>query len=219
MTNDMQHSIKHHLTEDLLMAYATGALPEAFSLTIATHISLCDDCRAALMAYESVGGAVMDQGEAAELDADCLSRTMALIAAGPKEPIARTKRDSVFPVPLADYIGGGPDKVKWRSAGGGVKQAILPTAKGAVARLLYIPAGSAVPDHGHRGVELTLVLQGAFKDEEGHFSRGDIEVATESDVHTPIADEGMPCICLAATDAPLRFKGILPRIAQPFLRI
>jgi putative transcriptional regulator len=37
--------------------------------------------------------------------------------------------------------------------------------------------------------------------------------------HQPIAEAGVDCICLAATDAPLRFNGVLARIAQPFFRI
>ena len=101
----------------------------------------------------------------------------------------------------------------------GVKQAILPTSKDAIARLLYIPAGSAVPDHGHHGTELTLVLQGAFADETDHFGPGDIEIANEDMHHTPVAAPGVDCICLAATDAPLKFKALMPRLAQPFLKI
>ncbi len=64
-----------------------------------------------------------------------------------------------------------------------------------------------------------MVLQGAFADEVDRFARGDVEVGTEHLTHTPIADAGEDCICLAATDAPLRFKGLLPRLAQPFFRI
>ena len=101
----------------------------------------------------------------------------------------------------------------------GVRQAVLPTSTEATARLLYIPAGTAVPDHGHRGLELTLVLQGAFEDEEGRFARGDIEIADADLDHMPVADVSEDCICLAVTDAPLRFKGWLPRLAQPFLGI
>jgi len=89
----------------------------------------------------------------------------------------------------------------------------------ASARLLYIPGGVAVPDHGHRGMELTLVLQGAFADSTARFARGDIEIADEALEHTPVAEAGAPCICLAATDAPLRFKTMLPRIAQSVFRI
>lgn len=44
-------------------------------------------------------------------------------------------------------------------------------------------------------------------------------VADEAMQHTPVAEEGEVCICLAATDAPLKFNAIIPRLAQPFLRI
>jgi anti-sigma factor, putative, ChrR family len=125
----------------------------------------------------------------------------------------------VFPAPLRGYVNGDLDCVKWRKIGGGVSQMVLKTQDGASVRLLRIPAGTAVPDHGHRGTELTLVLQGAFVDATDRFAAGDIEVANEDLNHTPVAEQGMDCICLAATDAPLQFKGLLPRLAQRFIGI
>ena len=215
-------SIRHHLTDDLLMAYAAGSLPEAFSLVVATHVSLCDECRARLGALEAVGGAVLEEAPEAAVSSGSLAATMALIRDRRKDPIlAPAPRPShrIFPAPLRSYVGGDLDAVKWRAVGGGVRQAILPTSRAATVRLLCIPAGQAVPDHGHGGTELTQVLQGAFRDEADRFGPGDIEVATEDTHHRPVAEEGMDCICLAATDAPLRFSGMLPRIAQPFFRI
>ena len=53
-------TIKHHLSDQLLMGYAAGCLPEAFSLLVATHISMCDECRARAEAYDAVGGAVLE---------------------------------------------------------------------------------------------------------------------------------------------------------------
>ncbi|SLN63168.1 Anti-sigma-E factor ChrR [Roseovarius gaetbuli] len=211
--------IKHHLSDALLMAYSAGSLPEAFSLTVATHISMCDDCRARLGAFDAMGGAMVERCDSVAMKDGSLEATMQRIrAAGPLAAPA-PRRKSSLPQPLQDYIGGDLDAVKWRSVGMGVKQAILPTSRAATARLLYIPAGAAVPDHGHRGTELTLVLQGAFVDEVDHFGPGDIEIANEDLNHTPVADIGADCICLAATDAPLRFRGLIPRLAQPFLRI
>ncbi len=213
-------NINHHLNDALLMGYATANLPEAFSLVVATHISLCDDCRARLESFEALGGALLDE-EVADLTDDALDATFALIDDGPKEPIKVTQpaKDAVFPSPLRDYVGGDLSAVQWRTIPGGVKQAVLETSKDATVRLLSIPAGAAMPDHGHRGTELTLVLKGAFKDEDDRFARGDIEIANEDLHHTPIAEEGEDCICLAATDAPLRFRGLIPRIAQPFFGI
>lgn len=212
--------ITHHVSDEVLMAYAAGTLPEAFSLVVATHISLNDDARARLVELEAVGGALLDDVDTVAVADDCFAATLELISRNPKDPIkTRPVAQGVFPKPLQDYVGGDLDAVKWRRVGNGVRQAILPTSKDASVRLLHIPAGCEVPDHGHHGTEMTLVLQGAFLDEGDRFARGDIEIANEDLEHTPIADIGEDCICLAATDAPLKFNSLIPRIAQPFLRI
>lgn len=217
----MTETIKHHLTDALLMAYSAGTLPEAFSLTLAAHISMCDECRARLGAFDTVGGVLLEDCGNAEMERDSLEATLARIteAEDAPQPDLAPRRKGVLPGPIQDYVGGDLDAVRWKRVGMGVKQALLPTAPDAMARLLFIPAGAAVPDHGHRGTELTLVLQGAFSDEVDQFGPGDIEIATEDLTHTPVADIGADCICLAVTDAPLRFRGIIPRLAQPFLRI
>jgi putative transcriptional regulator len=212
-------TIRHHLTDQILMAYSAGSLPEAFSLVVATHVSLCDECRSRLMSFDMVGGTLIED-EAAELSNDAATAMMARITGMPQlrarpAPVRR----AMLPAPLRDYVGGDIDAVKWRPIGMGVRQAILPTSRDASARLFYIPAGQAVPDHGHRGMEMTLVLQGAFSDSEDRFGPGDVEIASEDLQHTPVAEPGEPCICLAATDAPLRFNGFLPRMAQSFFRI
>lgn len=213
-------TIRHHLSDQLLMAYAAGQLPEAFNLVVATHVSLCDECRARSASFDAVGGALLEEAEEISMGEDALARTLARIEGLPQATRSEPLRGAgIFPAPLVDYVGGDLSAVRWRKVGGGVKQAILPTGKVATARLLYIPAGTAVPDHGHRGMELTLVLQGAFADENDRFGRGDIEIADEEMEHTPVALAGEDCICLAATDAPLRFRGLLPRLAQPLLRI
>ena len=212
--------IKHHLTDKILMAYSAGQLSEAFNLIVATHISMCDECRAAMSSFDALGGALLENEFLNGEPAPDLQATMALIKA---ETLPDRKpppvRSTETPFPLVAYVGDNLDDVKWKPVGMGVKQSILQTSAEATARLLYIPAGVAVPDHGHHGTELTLVLRGAYSDETDHFKRGDVEIAGEDVHHTPIADAHSDCICLAVTDAPLKFSGVLPRILQPLLRI
>ena len=211
-------TIKHHISGALLMGYAAGTLPEAFSLVVATHVSLCDACRAELAAFETLGGAVIED-QATPMSAGALEAVLdRLDAPAPAAPPAPVRR-GILPGPLAAHVGGDISAVKWKALGGGVRQAILPTSRAASARLLYSPAGKAVPDHGHRGLELTLVLQGAFRDEDDRFGPGDVETANAAVNHTPIAEAGADCICLAATDGPLRFRAVVPRLLQPIFRI
>lgn len=213
-------NVRHHLPDNLLMGYAAGALPEAFNLVIATHVSLSDDSRARLAAFEAVGGAMLDRTAPAELDDDNLDRMIDRIIAMPQAN-ARAPRKSagIFPAPLADYIGHDECRVNWRPVASGVRQSILHADRQGSVRLLKIPPGAEMPDHGHHGIELTLVLQGAFIDGNNRYGRGDIQVADEETEHTPVATADDVCICLAATDAPLRMKGLLPRLVQPFFRI
>ncbi len=217
----MCNEIKHHLTDDLLMAYSAGNLPEAFSLLIATHLSLCDACRARVESFDALGGWVLQDAcdEQVALEEDALTATLALIDAMPTDTPRPAQGCEVLPQPLQDYVGGTVEDIKWKPIGMGVKQAILSTSKAASARLLFIPAGAAVPDHGHKGTELTMVLQGAFSDEMDRFARGDVEVADQDLEHMPVADISADCICLAVTDAPLKFNSLIPRLVQPFLRI
>jgi len=210
--------IKHHLNDQVLMAYSAGTLPEAFNLVVATHISLCDECRARMESFDSVGGAVLDRVDAIDVSDACLTETLAMIAGLEQDkPALNRPRKSVFPDPLRDYVGGDLDSIEWKKLGGGVSQYLLETSRDATVRLLHIPAGTAVPDHGHHGMELTLVLKGAFLDGDERFARGDIEIADEHLDHTPVADVGEDCICLAATDARLKFNNWIPRMAQPFI--
>ena len=213
----MTMTIRHHLSDPLLIAYAAGNLPEAFGLAVATHISMCDDCRARICAFEAVGGAVVEHCDAVAMADGALASVMA--RASTPDRVELSKPRGNVPAPLSDYVGTDFSAVKWRPLGMGVRQAILKTGPGASARLLYIPAGQSMPDHGHRGMELTLVLQGAFSDSEDRFGPGDIEIATEYLEHTPVAEAGVACICLAVTDAPLRFMGLIPRLLQPLFRI
>ena len=215
---NIMNKITHHLSDQLLIGYSAGTLPEAFNLVVATHLSMCDECRAAALSYDSIGGALLQEQPTEDLGAAALSKTLALIAKGSKAA-APAPAGSDLPDPLSAYICGGLSDVKWRPIGLGVRQAVLKTSHAATARLLYIPAGAAVPDHGHRGMELTLVLKGAFSDETARFAAGDVEVAGEDLHHKPVAEIGHDCICLAVTDAPLRFSAWIPRVAQSLFRL
>lgn len=207
--------ITHHIPEDLLRAYLDGKLPHAFSVVVATHVSICDTCRAMIEADDFLGAAVMDSAAPVDLTAGALDRLMSALDSAPVTPPLRGS--GIFPAPVMEALKGQPPK--WKMLGNGVRQQILSADEEGSLRLLYIPPGRSVPEHGHGGLEMTLVLQGNFSDHCGTFGRGDVETATDDVDHQPVAGMGEACICLAATDAPLRFNALLPRLLQPFFRI
>lgn len=204
----------HHIPRDLMDAYASGKLPHAFAVVVAAHVALCDLCRAELEAGDMLGGALVEALPPARVSPDALARLMAALDDAAPPPV---RPSGIFPAPVMAALKGHPPK--WRMLGGGIRQQILSADAEGSLRLLYIPPGRTVPEHGHRGLELTLVLQGSFSDSLGRFGRGDVESAHADIDHQPVAGPGAPCICLAATDAPLRFQAMIPRLLQPLFRI
>jgi putative transcriptional regulator len=206
----------HHVPDAMLAAFAAGSLQYPFAVLVAAHVSLCDECRARLDAHRTLGGLVLEGLPPAAVSAELRNRTLAALGeAGQPAPPEGVFGD--YPPPLGALVG--PSGPRWKSLGFGAKQAILLRSSEGSLRLLSIPAGQAVPEHGHHGLELTLVLSGAFADEGGLFQAGDLAVADEQLAHTPRATDDCPCICAAATDASLRFSSLLPRLLQPIFRI
>ncbi|MCX7561137.1 ChrR family anti-sigma-E factor [Sulfitobacter sp. F26204] len=210
------NAITHHSPDSLLAAFAAGVLEHPFALVVASHISMCLDCRATFEAHLAIGGAVLESGATAVLSSDLKGATLSQLD-HPVTPRPEYGRKGIFPSPVVEALKG--QTPRWKSLGMGARQSILSQGSEGSVRLLYIPPGQAVPDHSHNGMELTLVLQGSFSDSTGRFGVGDLEVADHSLEHSPKADDGAACICLAATDAPLRFAALLPRLLQPLFRI
>lgn len=216
-------SIRHHISDDILLAYAAGDLAEGWSLLVATHLALCPHCRAVVRDAEAVGGALLDDIDAVSLADDSFMRTMDRIGASQSalaHTSATTPERPLLPEPLRGYLGGDVGALRWKRLGRGAYHIPIPTGDaGTRARLLRIPAGAPVPEHGHNGLELTLVLCGSFTDKIGGFGRGDVQEADAGLEHQPIAGPEEDCICLAVTDAPLRFKSWAARLVQPVLGI
>lgn len=224
--------ITHHISDELLLDYANGALEEGWSIAVATHLAMCPACRKRLSAMEEAGGMMLEAipvdvapSGAEDFAWDAIRVKIESGAAkkgvGLREPkTAPRPQSAVLPEPLRSYVGGDVDRLKWRALGLGAYHFPIPTSdKDISVRLLRIPAGKPVPEHTHGGRELTLVLKGSFSDESGRFGPGDFEETDETVDHQPVADPGEDCICLAVTDAPLKFKSRIVRMIQPLLGI
>jgi putative transcriptional regulator len=219
-------TVHHHPSDELLLDYASGALGEAWSLAVATHLALCPDCRRIVERLEAVGGEILEEVAPEPVAEGNFEAVMARLQDSPTASAEATApkrggdRPFVLPQPLRDYVGGDVSDLHWQRLGLGAYQHLIATGgNGVTARLLRIPAGKPVPTHGHRGMELTLVLCGAFTDTTGTYGRGDLQEADAELEHQPLAAPEEDCICLAVTDAPLRFRSLAARLVQPLLNI
>ena len=218
--------ITHHLSEELLLDYSSGALSEAWSIAVAAHLSKCPRCRASHAKLEEIGGSLLTDSTPEELSDDIFSNVLdRLDEVGASEGNEIRKSfgwASSYGIPsvVADYLAADTEELPWKSLGLGVSQVVLETKdKSATARLLKIPAGKKVPHHSHNGRELTVIFSGGFTDETGSYGPGDIQEIHGNIEHQPWVRDGEDCICLAVTEAPLKFSNVAVRLAQPLIGI
>jgi len=217
-------NIRHHPDDSTLVAYAAGSVTEGISLVVAAHLELCPQCRARVRDATDLGGVLLAGLDPAPVGEGALAAALARIEAdieGEPAPPHTPRAVDGLPATLVPWLPAGLDRVPWRALVPGIRHFRFPgvDSGGGTVRLLAIAPGTALPHHGHGGTELTLVLRGSFADEIGRFAPGDLADLDPSIQHQPVADTDTPCICLIATDARLRFSGVVGRLFQPLVGI
>ena len=177
---------EHIDTIDALMAhYVAGSLPEPARVLVQSHLEMKPDNRSFVQRLEAIFAS----------------------ASSVPPPVARPKL-ALFPRALRDFVGFEVEDVPWRKRLPGFKEYPL-DMDGCEVNLMWIRPGRALPAHTHKGMELILILDGAFNDERGRFGPGDISIADETVDHRPVAEKDRPCIAFAVSDGPVRLTGSL----------
>ena len=211
--------IARHVDPATLLSFSAGALPEPLAAVVAAHIDLCPACGAQAADLDLVGGILLSRSSREGPVPTC-----------PAFPLReeRSKARSIttvgspgtdrLPRSIARAFGLSYDTIPWRRLGPGIWHHRLPLSSGVKGdlRLLRIAAGRVMPEHGHDGAELTLVLEGTYTDATGAYGRGDIQDADETIEHAPVADAEHGCVCLIASERPARFNSVIARLLQPW---
>jgi putative transcriptional regulator len=214
-------NIKHHLDEATLMSYAAGSLSQGMALVVACHLTMCNICSQRLRKHNAIGGALLEQIAPANIQQNALDEVLAKLNQPTNHTYTKLKQAPAkktiadIPYPLSDYIEDEFSDLPWKKLGNSVAYYDIPCDSTGLSRLMRINPGCALLPHTHSGNELTLVLKGSFCDELGRFNVGDIADLDDEVEHQPLVDGNSPCICLVATDAPLKFSTILGKIIQP----
>ena len=228
-TQTQKPDITHHLTDETLAAYATGSLSEAFEVVVASHLTLCSDCRERASFLDSVGGYFVEHSEsvkpsltASEMLTKC--RLMEVVqfdnssdrtdGRKQEQPGASNSGDGAHgqvPLPLARRLPDSVDNLPWKPLARGVEQFELGTGnkQDGVFKLLRIQPGTQLIEHEHGDHEMTLVLHGSYVDSLGRFSAGDVADLGPEHTHKPVIDSDEPCIALIASNAPARYLSLI----------
>jgi len=212
----------HHLDDATLLSYSAGALPTALGVVASTHLERCADCRARLLDADRIGGVLMQQQRVDAPSDDARASMLALLDSEPAveevslpSEIIEARDPDRLPSALHPWFGNSMRALRWKRVAPGVQRIRARGIKGGDLMLLRIAPGSKLPLHSHAGNELTMILDGAYDDMLGHFGPGDVADLDGEINHQPVTSPGVPCICVAALDAPLVFSGWFIRTLQP----
>lgn len=240
--------IRHHPDINLLLEYSAGSIDSAVALSVSAHLHYCESCSEQVNRFNQLGGILLEELERTPyqpenvnmraatpavlqpLDQlfdsittriDSIENPVAELATGNTEAsisvASKIKRD--LPANLAKLIVK-PRFLKWRRVAPAMQIAHLRTGQNRCeVSLIKIGAGGRVLEHNHKGNEYTVVLRGAFSDQDGIYSAGDFLHRKPGDVHTPNATADADCLCLAVVDAPLKFTGLLGWFINPFVQL
>jgi putative transcriptional regulator len=207
------------------MAYAAGTLTEGFSLVLAAHMENCPQCRQRMLNAQDLAGEMLMQLQPSNAPMGGLDDVWGRIDSSSEieetiKPVT-PKPNSSLPAILEPFFESGLSSVPWRTAAPGIRHyhlTAVDSEKGSV-QLLSTDPGITIPEHTHKGNELTLVLKGSYRDEIGRYRAGDLADLDSTVIHQPRVDSDEPCICLIATDQPLRFSSLVNRVLQTFIGI
>jgi putative transcriptional regulator len=201
-------TINRHPDATTLMSFAAGSLSEPLAAGVAAHAAMCSGCRHELRDMELIGTELLRvmPGRTAYGAVPAMpDKPQGPVPPAGRSPAPRARVDRL-PAPLAHRYGLDFDDIPWRPLAPGVwhcRLALSPGLEGDL-RLFKIAAGCKIPMHGHGGMEITVVLDGAFADESGEYRRGDVLDLDEETAHEPVADEELGCICLIGSERPIR---------------
>ncbi len=201
---------EHIDTVDALMAYyVAGSLPEPARVLVESHLEMKPDRRMLVRDLEFLAGEALEQTSETRLD-DRDVRLARIFASAtptePKSPPIASAKPGTFPRALRRLVGFDVDTVPWKTKLPGFKEYSV-DIDGCEVSVMWIKPGRALPAHTHKGMELTLIIDGAFNDTRGRFGPGDISVADETIDHRPVAEKDRPCIAFSVLDAPIKLTG------------
>ncbi|KQH86302.1 transcriptional regulator [Vibrio furnissii] len=216
--------MSYHPDLQLIEAYAEGSIDATHGLAVATHLEMCPHCRHQARQLEEQHGEALLSTEAILSDESNWQHMLSQITASDVHPAAKPLRSKPvvvsvngrrIPVPHSLKRLVSPH-AKWRSYGGKVFSLPLHHDDDVHMNLMYISAGVSIPQHTHRGLESTLVLHGAFSDEDGHYDAGDFLQRDASIRHSPQTALQQDCLCLTVLTQPMVFTQGVARIFNLF---
>ena len=217
----------HHPSSAVLLDHVTGTLSFAHAGIVATHVLHCSTCQDTVSFLEKTGNLLLAGVQPVEPPSGLLDRCLSSIGedggsrAGRREP--RTERralgGTVLPPPLEGLE---PSRLRWLAPG--IRHSTLWRDDRGTLHFIRVRPDVMLPAHRHRGLELTCVLSGAYRDDATLYRVGDVseedggeDNPRRDQDHLVVAEPPEDCVCIMATTGRLRFSGWMARLLQPVM--
>jgi putative transcriptional regulator len=219
--------IKHHPKFELIQSFVNGDLPASLSAGISIHAGMCPVCQQKIsLLTDQVATLNFDESPTTVFEGDLATQELSAINVD----------DMINAITESDNIDV-MQAVKTKTVNFRNKSYELPfvlnnmmlgkTAHiGKLARkrvqldeneihtnLLHMEPNGSVPQHTHKGFELTLLLEGSFHDEEGEYVKGDFIMLDGQHLHNPISSSG--CLCYTVANDSMHFTQGINKLLNP----
>lgn len=215
--------IKYHPSQRQLEEYVAGNCSPAWALVVSAHVDMCPYCQeevANITAQLSSEEMVKESFE--EMDLTLSTMMNDIMDTDPADSpsieneakfLELDGRRFEIPRALSRFV----DKTdSWSKLVGKLWQAPVDLGDIGKGHFIYMEKGGGVPEHTHKGNELTLVINGEFEDGQRCYDSGDFILMKDTDTHTPVSTSDEGCLVFSFIEQPLHFTSGLARLLNPF---
>jgi putative transcriptional regulator len=220
--------IKHHPKFELLQSFVKGDLPASLSAGIAIHADMCSVCQQKIaqltdqiaeVSFEEafldrfiVDDKMLDNIDVIDFDEmiEGITQSNEIEFHQTKVQKSITFKETVYTLPIVlNNMSFG----KIAQIGKLARTRVQLEENEIHTSLLHIEPGGGVPEHTHKGFELTVLLEGSFHDEKGEYVKGDFIMLDGSVIHQPFSTNG--CLCYTVANDALHFTQGINKLLNP----
>lgn len=217
--------IKHHPNSQQLQAFVAGVCEPTVALIVSAHIDMCKVCQAKCIKLQKIQGIeALSSPANTSIEFD---KMLSQITRLPQQKPAALKSTNltasfdielegkrfVLPRPLKRYA---QHTGNWSRLVGKLWQAPVDLGCMGKANFIYMEKGGKVPEHTHKGTELTLVIDGQYADGMADYDCGDFTLLDGQHNHLPHSEADEGCLVFTIVDKPLYFTSGIARLLNPF---
>jgi putative transcriptional regulator len=224
--------IKHHPKLELLQSFVRGDLPASLSIGITLHADMCSICQQKILhlteqlADESFEEPIVyldnlipeqesdfdyqldDQFLNSMISDITFSSDIDQVVESIEKTVSFKDKTYVLPTVLNNI-----DMGKTANVGKLSRTRLQLNENEIHSNLLHINAGGGVPEHTHKGFELTVLLDGSFTDHNGEYNKGDFIMLDGTFTHNPMSENG--CLCYTVANDALHFTQGINKLLNP----